>query len=98
MVTVSGSPSSSTASRRIWVGSPDSAGADWSVATGTEFVTTLIEKLATFESASPSFAFQVKASEPVYPPLGVYVQSPAEQSLRMPCDGPDTTAYVSGSK
>src|SRR5918992_3305447 len=53
--------------------------------------------VATFESAVPSFATNVKLSEAVKVAPGEYVQKPVEQSSSVPWSGWSTIEKVSGS-
>src|ERR671922_1238255 len=53
--------------------------------------------VAVFESASPSFAFQVNESDVVNDAPGVYVHEPDEQSSSVPCVGGLTMVNVSRS-
>ena len=58
---------------------------------------TVIETAATFESALPSPALNVKVSLPEYVLVGVYVTDPEAIVPRVPCPGGATIDSVSGS-
>ena len=91
---VNASPSRSDAASGVATAVPWSVDAVPSVATGARFTGgagfTVIDTVAVFESALPSFALNVNESDPLKPAAGVYVRFGAVPD-NVPCVGPDTT-------